>query len=534
MKGKISTRKTKKGFVAEIVGSPLQLIEFTIPESDNGKECEYEVVFGRISKISVAGENRPKKQGQPPVNNNQSGGGYNHRTHQGRPQQGIYHRQGEHTHETAKAPYNFIPLNKDVVSFDAPSDMDRYLGNRHSGHIELNIETLAPFFIRGTSTDPVQECNENPAFFSPGNYLKIPGSSLRGMLRQLVEIVSSGKFQCDDRQLFFRNIGDEFYRETMIDVENNCFPRARAGLLVKRGGRYFIQPSQVIQNSEHYRIDGRFNGATFSIPGITDGLQQFTFRRIFFTPVPPMDHPHTDAKGNPIQLRYALVAAVSETPQKDYCEGFLVISGKFATKKHMQWIINMPVTGNDIEIPEEVVKQYAEDNTREDKADLLKKLKEYSEVPCFYLTDGQGHINAFGHTGLFRHPYKYSVHQQLYPQLIDKQSVDCAEAVFGKLERWAGRVFFEDADLEPGQENVLMQETSPKILSSPKPTTFQHYLEADKGKSKHWGEQAALRGYKLYWHRDTQQQGDSHWSERRVIKDNQHTRIRPVNPHIRP
>lgn len=532
-KGTINIRKTKKGFEAKNVDTSLQLTEFEMHESDHGKEYEYEVSSGRLSELSVEGQNRSKKYNRQ----SQKGGKIHGPKHHKSSLTGNSEQQGANSAptETARAPYNFIPLNQSVVEFNHAPSMDKYFCDRHSGHIELNIETLTPFFIRGSSTDPDQECNKNPDFFSPCNSLKIPGSSLRGMLRQLVEIVSSGKFQCDDRQLFFRDIASEFYRETMIDVKNNCFPRVSAGLLVKGGGRYFIRPSKLNQNTQYYRINGQFDGADFKIPGITGGLQQFTFRRIFFKPVSPTNRPHTDSKGNPIQLRYALVTAISETPQKDHCEGYLVISGKFARKKHMQWIINMPGINEDIEIPDEVVKRYKEDNTREAKTDLLEQLKRHSEVPCFYLFDDQNRmITAFGHTGLFRHPYKYSIHQHFNPELKNDQSIDCAEAIFGKLDHWAGRVFFEDANLMSGQLNVMMEKTSPKILSGPKPTTFQHYLESNNGKYQHWGEKnAKLRGYKLYWHRDTQKQDEYHWSEKRQINDNQHTVIRPVKPNTK-
>lgn len=449
---------------------------------------------------------------------------------------GKFQKGTKNENPNARAPYNFIPLNESVVGFDKAPDMDRYFSDRHSGHINLAIETLTPLYIRGTSKDPNQECNTNPEFFSPGGAIKIPGSSLRGMVRELVEIVSFGKFQCDDRQLFFRNIADIFYRNTMIDTAKNCFPRAKTGLLVRRGGRYFIQPSQNISGTDHYRINGSFNGATFSIPGITCALSQFTFRRIYFKPVAPIDNDHRDFKGNPIKLRYALVKNVSDTAKDDYIEGYLVISGKFANKKHMQWIINKPGATPEIEIPEVVVDRYAEDITREEKADLFEMLNGHKEAPCFYLTDNAGKVSAFGHTGLFRHPYKYSVHQHLDPELLNDKSIDCVETIFGKLEHWAGRVFFEDAllsrqNLKPGQQKVLMGETSPKILSGPKPTTFQHYLDTNHGRHQHWGvKDAKLRGYKLYWHRDTQQPGACHWSEGHIKNDSQHTVISPVRP----
>ena len=50
-----------------------------------------------------------------------------------------------------------------------------------------------------------------------------------------------------------------------------------------------------------------------------------------------------------------------------------------------------------------------------------------------------------------------------------------------------------------------------KILSNPKPTTFQHYLEQKSNapnQLNHWNcKEAKIRGYKLYWHRETPPKG---------------------------
>ncbi|MBK7477403.1 MAG: hypothetical protein IPI11_15905 [Haliscomenobacter sp.] len=54
---------------------------------------------------------------------------------------------------------------------------------------------------------------------------------------------------------------------------------------------------------------------------------------------------------------------------------------------------------------------------------------------------------------------------------------------------------------------VKTRVTALKILGTPKPTTFQHYLVQPNGistpakKLKHWGDDAIIRGYKQYWHR---------------------------------
>jgi CRISPR-associated protein (TIGR03986 family) len=62
----------------------------------------------------------------------------------------------------------------------------------------------------------------------------------------------------------------------------------------------------------------------------------------------------------------------------------------------------------------------------------------------------------------------------------------------------AGKVWFEDAyaDTVTGTEFGAL-----RILSSPKPTSFQLYLEQPNDQEHHWGtDEHKIRGYKMYWH----------------------------------
>lgn len=87
----------------------------------------------------------------------------------------------------ARAPYNFIPLNECVVKAQDIPEFNKYHKDRFSGYIDLVITTKTPIYIRRDI--------EESEFFSIKNGLPIiPGSSLRGMVRTLVEIVSFGKF----------------------------------------------------------------------------------------------------------------------------------------------------------------------------------------------------------------------------------------------------------------------------------------------------------------------------------------------------
>lgn len=101
---------------------------------------------------------------------------------------------------TATAPYNFIPLNGKVVDFNYTPNLDRFYKNDskeekfYTGEIEIEITNITPLFIGDN--------NENKNNYFSFNVLRnnkkqycIPGSSLRGLLRNSIEIVSYGKFQ---------------------------------------------------------------------------------------------------------------------------------------------------------------------------------------------------------------------------------------------------------------------------------------------------------------------------------------------------
>jgi CRISPR-associated protein (TIGR03986 family) len=195
----------------------------------------------------------------------------------------------------------------------------------------------------------------------------------------------------------------------------------------------------------------------------------------------------------------------------------------------MHWIINEP--GNEKKhIPKDVVENYEKDEQRDERSDLFQQLKRHPQgVPCFYLENGQS-IKAFGHTGIFRLPYEKSIEDHI-PNKADN-TLDITEAIFGDTEHIMGRVSFEDANFTGDKNQAFEATTSPKILSSPKPTTFQHYLEqpqginTPRGQLKNWNGNAPIRGHKMYWHRK-----NPNWSEGKPIRDRndtQHTIITPI------
>lgn len=464
----------------------------------------------------------------------------------------------------AHAPYNFIPLNDTVVpGQDLPNydvyhsesgssrGEDNYSG-RYNGYIECQLETATPLYIRDTYTKEEvikkEENNQdNSDFFSPGGAVRIPGSSLRGMIRTLVEIMSWGKFDIFDKdsRLFYRATGDTSslgneYRRVMLDAQNGYFPKIKAGMIKKINNRYIIYPSKLIEGTQIYRVN--FDPKTREVARGGIYLQEFEFKKIFFKPVKPKLHTHyrferKAQKNIPYELKYALVTEISKYKKDGYIEGLLVSSGNLGTKKHMNWIINIP-DNEKIDVTE-FFEQYLMDENRNEKADLSKMMEDNLDgVPCFYVNTDSGKI-ALGHTGMFRLPYKYTINDHI-PDKLKEKNLDMVESIFGDKQNFASRVFFEDAILDPGQNNIFISDKAsiPQILSGPKPTTFQHYLEQDKyddiKKLNHWDtKDKQIRGHKLYWHRH----GDN-W-EHKGTRDEQEkfkkvlTKIKPIKPGLK-
>ena len=180
-------------------------------------------------------------------------------------------RQDQHVSrvlDPAYAPYNSVPLNKKVVEINTPPPMDKYCGERNTAWIDLEIEAITPLYIRGTLTkkevEEGLESKDKPGLCAPVERLRIPGSSLRGMTRNMVEMTSFGKFPFSadfaDRRLYYRGLADLSslrgkYQRRMSASDRRSggtLSHFSAGILRKSGKR---------ERGVHYEI--RSSGSNF-------------------------------------------------------------------------------------------------------------------------------------------------------------------------------------------------------------------------------------------------------------------------------
>lgn len=460
---------------------------------------------------------------------------------------------------TAKAPYNFIPLNRIVVFAEPVPNFDKYQKDRLTGWIDLHIEALTPLYIRDAMTlEELRKQEEEQGerfissdFFSPGGTPAIPGSSLRGMVRTLVEIAAHGRFgSYQNKYLYFRGLADTSnlqneYRKQMLSEEKKGKGRGlykmNAGFIFKKGFHFFIERASKFEQIK--REEARSRAKNLGIP-----YQAQSFFRAG--------------------------------------EDWIVVSGDMKGKKR-DWIIKPAREPDVFQIPDEDVDEYRNDSTRGTKIiDILKK-GETEKTPCFYVrwkdSNGEDRI-TFGHTGMFRIAYKKSIGDHIpYPLLemsyhIDEEVLgrlrhlskmpedvlqslaqyiglsmssidlkknlknnpewadsvmkyagkwDIAEGIFGNADSFSGRVFFEDAIMMEGE--IENRWDIPQALLGPKPTSFQHYLVQvvfNLKNRKHYNDDTSIRGNKLYWHKK-----ENNWREndekKRQMK-NVITKIKPA------
>lgn len=115
------------------------------------------------------------------------------------------------------APFNFVPLSEKVffpdwseqVSHDVPFE------DAQSGVIDITITAKSPIFIRDGEND-MEFCN-----FEGTQY--IPGSSVKGMIRNVLEIMSFGKIPMDSKKHDkFMSVRDMTNRNDLVGTANGC------------------------------------------------------------------------------------------------------------------------------------------------------------------------------------------------------------------------------------------------------------------------------------------------------------------------
>ncbi|NPA77112.1 MAG: TIGR03986 family CRISPR-associated RAMP protein [Candidatus Diapherotrites archaeon] len=493
----------------------------------------------------------------------------------------------------ARAPYNFVPLPEKIVAARPFLDHDVYHSEGLTGWIECELETSSPTYVRGLMTEQqfrdmgqkkpdeltVDEKLSQAPFYGPSRERVdgypvpvIPGSTLRGMIRSLVEIVSYSRprWVAAEPTFTFRAVAasrDDPLRSPYENMIGRYGSNVKAGFLVKRGDVWYIAPALTpadiglrAEKRSYLKIKER------SIP--VDAIPNFV----------RLNSPHYRPRYYKVSFdaqerrgrrgRYVALTAIGPRQAGYRYEGVLVCSGNMketdpagrSPRKNHALILTRNPNAPLLKIREQTIRDYLAGLTPFQKQNLWGGergcLKDGG--PVFYV-EQDGEVIAFGHSPYFRVPAllpgtkRAATPRDFIPsELKDVTQPDLTDAIFGWVEddfspsgQRAGRVFFSDAHFVDAKDSVWLSPDpiTPHVLAGPKPTTFQHYLVQDrdadhdpdsKASLAHYGtppSETQVRGYKLYWHKGEKPDIEASPSEHQ--HESQLTRVVPLAPGVR-
>lgn len=396
-----------------------------------------------------------------------------------------------------RAPYNFVPFTTKILEYQdeipAHNAVDPEL---RTGEIHVTLTAETPVFVSDGNRD-------DPHFFrGPDGAIQIPGSTIRGMVRQNMQILGFGLVRpgvdIEDKRFFYRKLAchkdSAFFNlkkhyHTVLKIKTfyqNQKPYAvpqsvQAGYLRKAGDSYQIQPVKgtvlrVSRKHPDVQAFGTEPSRAFpvsytrkgdrveriqrgTVPGMEHGFLLYTGRPVGRKPNPLYLFPEADEKQQPVTLeRDALINATDLELRNNFLRG----------GGHNPSFWALPKSGE--------------------------------EKPVFYAR-WNGHT-YFGMNLFLRLRYLNSISDGLPEEHKKKQPdfPDWPRAILG----WAGekksyrsRVSFGDF---PALEDPKEQSLVTTVLSEPRPSYFPSYLK----EGRHYDENGfQLRGYKQYWLKET-------------------------------
>ncbi|CZE46832.1 TIGR03986 family type III CRISPR-associated RAMP protein [Campylobacter geochelonis] len=439
------------------------------------------------------------------------------------------------------APYNFIPLNKeifypdwaDLASHDIPFKDDK------SGEIDIEIEAMSPIFVGDFRREKSKEALK---FFNHEGEFYIPSSSVKGVIRSVLEIMSFSKLReesFDDKIFAVRDMtksGNFYFKE----MGKGVF----CGWLSLKNGEYLLQECGELSRISQKDIDEKFGiefSKHFKKPDYDkDKKEQKTakFKYDLFCKL-------TNRK----QLKHKFTYNKNDYDRKIYKfdgngkEGTLVFTGQPSARvenqngknsgKIYEFIFFDPkvVDVDENVVSKNVIKNFkfayfdgrnTEPKESDDWRYWKKKLEKKEKIPVFFQKDDGGNIKYLGLSYLFKIMYKHSRSKGV-KQDYKNQKLDLAQTIFGFVDKASnkalkGRVYFSHFKAKKPKECEVKKET----LASPKASYYPTYIKQNGNEVKtYMDDDFEISGRKRYpIHKDDKpfsNEGDSENTQTKFI-----------------
>lgn len=431
--------------------------------------------------------------------------------------------------------YNFVPLSSNIFFPDwaSLSSMDVPYSDGISGTIKIRVTAKTPIYIRNGGDHPKDETrldnNEYLDFFrvSPKGLYAIPGTSIKGMLRGVIEVASFGKIagtkgassRVSDHRYAVRDLQNRpLYTDRITEIIDGAFkPKVQAAWLSRdTNGKWFLRICDFAR-IEQSEIEKLLEGDHFiGQRGPAENKYRIIKSlKIKFDCDELDSHHHSENK----MLIYRKATNLG-TGNRD---GVLVLTGQPSTrdgkpgKKHMEFIF-FDEKQELIEVPEikKTEFEFAHSELGENRKPNTEwkfwksQMKAGNRIPVFVLFE-ENKLHSMGLAMMYRFPYKYSIHETISHtgegNHMNNALLDLGETIFGFAEdkdALRGRVSIETCIAENDPETMPIITT---VLSSPKPTYYPNYVKqranpvgevVGDAYTTYMDDTAEIRGWKRY------------------------------------
>lgn len=449
-----------------------------------------------------------------------------------------------------RAPYNFVPLSSDGVFYPDWADdisMDMPFEDGMTGVIDVTFRAESPIFVRnGLSkmlvTEDVRR-SASPNAYNRFNHIVdgngnmryfIPGSSVKGLLRSTVEIISNGKFaQVENQSFGKRDLHSKDYTQKMRDVhcgwlyvgENGGWKIDDHGKAMKVNVALLrdVMPDLMghIRSRDAFKKD-KNKTALVKYKMLLKGGQDFKqvdFYDEFISRELIVCYKMgkiTTSKGKKVDA----VVSVNGVDDITKGNGILVLTGQqgayapddrkkkwcaengktYNPGKHHEFIFPLECEAKGLLVSSEVVEAFKTIHVNSDDwtelwADQL--LIRSQRIPVFFCMDPIGHVTSIGLASMYKYPYAKSVWDAVGADFREAKP-DLAECMFGYVGK-------DNSDALKGRVHVghffVAENETPEsadahklILGTPHPSYYPLYVQGGST----WDEAVEVNGRKFY------------------------------------
>lgn len=415
-----------------------------------------------------------------------------------------------------KAPFNFVPISGNVyipgwghlISQDIPFE------DGLSGTIDIELKAETPLFIRNASNvkgeDEVHSCK------MPDGRFMIPGTTLKGGIRNILSILSFGRIRVGKDIRFAQR---EWYNKKMYSLmEKKQFDSIRCGWLVLEKDRYVIKDCEkpfrigMSEIDTYLGEDKMYNN--FSIQSKVNLNNKVTIGGVDYDPKTAAYKYKLLEKANLDNIRFTILNSSNNRVKVDLkngnIEGTIVLTGQpslykwprpttrdSSAGKFYEFVFQNKVIER-IPVSDEMYRQYS--LMYSESPDWIYWKKKGKGIPVFFRKEKEK-LKDFGLAFLYKLPYDRTVKE--CANQANSERRDLADCIFGYTDgddSLKGRVQFSAAF----SDNALESEEIKLVLNSPKASYYPIYIRqkniSNEGKVPEYltYNDGTISGYKRY------------------------------------